>query len=176
MRLQEGTPAPAFDALVWNGEKLRLSDYAGKKLWLGFYRYASCPLCNLRIHDLIKRYDDFKAKGLNVAAIFQSPPESIAEYVGKQAPPFPLVCDPQEKLYKLYGLESGLGAYLSPKNLGPGAKAIRLGFMPGKMEGTKTRIPGDFLIGPDGRIQKAFYGEVISDHIPFEEVEKFLGK
>ena len=42
----------------------------------------------------------------------------MAKYVGRQNPPFPLVSDPEEKLYALYGLEAGLGAYLSPMNFG----------------------------------------------------------
>ncbi|MEW6776718.1 MAG: peroxiredoxin-like family protein [Bdellovibrionota bacterium] len=174
MRLKEGTKAPDLEATNWDGTRVKLSDYRDKKVWLAFFRYASCPLCNLRVHDMIQRQDELK--GLSILAVFQSPPESIAEYVGKQEPPFPLLSDPEEKLYKLYGLESGLGAFVSPKNLVPGAKATRLGFLPGRMEGTKTRIPGDFLIGPDGVIQKAFYGEVISDHIPFEDAVKFAQK
>ena len=45
--------------------------------------------------------------------------------------------------------------------------------MPGRMEGSKTRIPGDFLIDPKGGIGGTYYGEVIADHIPFERVEHF---
>lgn len=175
MRLKPGTGAPDFTADAWNGTTLKLSDYAGKKVWLAFFRYASCPLCNLRVHDIIRRHDEFTSKGVQVLAVFQSPKESISGYVGKQAPPFPLISDPEEKLYRIYGLESGLGAYLSPGNLPHLARAAKEGFMSTYSEGTRTRIPGDFLIGPDGVIQAVYYGEKISDHIPFETVEKWMG-
>ncbi|MBK7973477.1 MAG: AhpC/TSA family protein [Deltaproteobacteria bacterium] len=77
-------------------------------------------------------------------------------------------------LYELYGLESGLAAFASPKNLGRMARATAAGFGPGRMEGTKTRIPGDFLIDEGGVIHDLFYGEVIADHIPFERVDAFV--
>ena len=48
--------------------------------------------------------------------------------------------------------------------------------MPGPPEGTKTRIPADFLINPDGTIHEVYYGEKIGDHIPFERVEAFLNR
>ncbi len=81
--------------------------------------------------------------------------------------------DPDEKLYRLYGLETSFAGYVSPANLGRFASAISSGFGVGRMEGSKTRIPGDFLIDADGRIGSAYYGEVIADHIPFDRVERF---
>lgn len=174
MRLQVGMRAPSFDGVSWDGTSVRLADFAGRMLWLAFFRYASCPLCNLRVHDLILRYPDYASRGLAIVAIFQSPASSIAEYVGRQRPPFPLLADPSEALYQLYGLESGVAAFASPKNLGRMSRALAAGFAPGPMEGTRTRIPGDFLIDEGGVIRDLFYGEVIADHVPFERVDAFL--
>lgn len=174
MSLSAGTPAPDFEAAVWNGDQVKLADYRGKKLWLAFFRYASCPLCNLRVRDIINRHEELSGKGMEVLAVFQSPPESIAKYVGKQEPPFPLVSDPEEKLYKLYELETSLGGFMSLKNVGRLKEAMAAGFKPGKPEGSIQRIPGDFLIDAEGVIQDAYYGEVIADHIPFERVEAFV--
>jgi peroxiredoxin len=174
MRLTTGAIAPSFEAQDWKERAHRLEDLRGHMVWLAFFRYASCPLCNLRVHQLIQRYDELTARDLRVLAVFQSPPASIARYVGEQEPPFPLLCDPEERLYGLYGLEHGLGAYVSPRNAPALTMATAKGFLPGKMEGTKTRIPADFLIDPEGVIQDVFYGSVIADHIPFERVERFL--
>ena len=52
----------------------------GKKVMLSFYRYAACPLCNLRVNDLINHYPDFNNKGLEMIAIFQSPTKSILKF------------------------------------------------------------------------------------------------
>ncbi len=175
MRLQVGMRAPIFDAASWDGTTIRLADFEGRKLWLAFFRYASCPLCNLQVRDLIQRYPDLASRGLAIAAVFQSPAASIAEYVGRQRPPFPLLADPGEGLYRLYGLEASVAAFASPRNYSRAVRATLAGFAPGRMEGTRTRIPGDFLIDEGGVIRDLFYGEVIADHIPFERVEAFLG-
>lgn len=174
MRISEGTKAPSFDAVDWRGEPVRLADYAGKRTWLAFFRYAGCPLCNLRVHHLIERHAALRERGLEVVGVFQSTKEGMAKYVGRQNPPFPLISDPEEKLYALYGLETSLAGYLSPMNFGRLGKALASGFGPGSPEGSKTRIPADFLIDGDQTIRHVFYGKVIADHIPFEEVDRFL--
>ena len=175
MKLQPGTEAPDFTAEVWSGETVRLAEHRGRPVWLAFFRYASCPLCNLRVHDINERFADLESRGLVVLAVFQSPPSSVTEYVGRQAPPFPIICDPEESLYTLYGLENSVGAFANPANLWNFAKTARKGLLKlGRMEGTKTRIPADFLINADGVIQTAFYGRKIADHIPFDLVDAFL--
>lgn len=176
MRITIGERALDFTARTWKGDTVRLSDSAGTKRWLAFFRYASCPLCNLRVRDIGRRYEQLTEAGLVVLAVFQSPAESVAEYVGTQEPAFPLICDPEEDLYRLYGLETSLAGFLSPMNLGRVAAATKAGFKPGRMEGSKTRIPGDFLIDEEGFVRDAFYGKVIADHIPFERVEAFVGE
>ena len=129
MRLSQGSKAPDFEARDWNGKTIRLSAVPGKR-WLAFFRYASCPLCNLRVHQIVGKHEELTRGSLSVVAVFQSPSESIARNVGKQAPPFPIIADPDERLYALYGLETSLGGYLSPRNFGRLAHALALGFPP----------------------------------------------
>lgn len=175
MKLAPGTTSPDFTAAAWTGETVSLQQHRGHPVWLAFFRYASCPLCNLRVHDMIERFGDFEAKGLKILAVFQSPPNSVTEYVGKQEPPFPLICDPEESLYALFGLDSSVFAFANPANLWNFAKTAPKGLLKlGRMDGTKTRIPADFLIDADGVIRTSFYGRKIADHIPFELVDAFL--
>ncbi|MEZ0229272.1 MAG: peroxiredoxin-like family protein [Planctomycetota bacterium] len=174
-RLAERAKAPDFETEDAAGRKLRLSEVPGKR-WLAFFRYASCPLCNLQVSKIMKRHAELAAGGLTVLAVFQSPKESMAEYVGKQGPPFALVPDPEERLYALYGVETSFAGFVSPKNAGRLAKALASGFMPGKKEGSATRIPADFLIDADGTIARAYYGKVIADHIPLDDVVAFVKK
>jgi peroxiredoxin len=175
MKRTPGEAAPDFDAECWDGGRVKLADADGKRTWLAFFRYASCPLCNLRVHQMITRHERYEAAGLRVLAVFQSAPASIAEYVGKQAPPFPLICDPEEKLYALYGLNHSKLGLLHPANAVGLAHAASKGFLPGKQDGTVDRLPADFLLGPDLRIEHAYYAKRIGEHIPFERVDAFLG-
>ncbi|MFC1890661.1 peroxiredoxin-like family protein, partial [Thermodesulfobacteriota bacterium] len=154
-----------------------LEDYRGKRLMLSFYRYASCPLCNLRIHELIKNHDPLKDRGLSMLAVFQSPAESILEYVGRQDIPFPVIPDPDRSLYHAYGVESSWGAFLkAAARLPEMIAATRAGFRPGRMEGETAMVPADFLVGPDLVVEKAYYGKDIGDHIPIADVEAWLNK
>ena len=176
MRIMTGQQAPDFTATVYAREPLTLSALQGRKVWLAFFRYAGCPLCNLRVHQMIQRHDAWAAQGLSIVAVFQAPVEEVASNVGEQNAPFPIVCDPDEKLYALYGLEASLAGFLSPKNLAHAAEAARAGFLPGTMHGTKTRLPADFLIDETGRVVETFYADTIAEHIPFARIDAFLAR
>lgn len=176
MRLKSGQNAPLFKTSDIGGEEINLEALKGSKVLLSFYRYASCPLCNLRVHKLIQLFPEFSAKGLKIISIFQSPKESILQYVGKQDAPFPIVPDPSQKLYKLYGVEtSWMGFAKGGLEVQKLMEITKLGFLPGKVEGDMNRIPADFLIDENGVIQTAFYGKDISDHLDESEILKFVG-
>lgn len=173
-RIEIGEKAPGFDAVTLGGKSISLSDLRGRKVWLAFFRYAGCPLCNLRISEIMQRYEGYRRQGLNILAVFQSPLVKMKKYVGKQSPPFPLLSDPEENLYALYGLEKRLSGMITPSVSLKLAKATVKGFLPGMPDGAKSRIPGDFLIDKQGIVMDAFYGRDIADHIPFDRTEKFI--
>ena len=157
------------------GHPFDLDELRGRKVWVAFFRYASCPLCNLRVSAIIACYARWEAAGLTVVAVVQSPPHRVAEFMGKQNPPFTILCDPSEALYARFGLETSLRGYAHPKNIAVMAQAAKAGFTPSpKMDGSKTRLPADFLIDRDHLIADAFYADVISAHIPLERVEHFV--
>jgi len=176
MRLQAGEPAKPFEVTDIIGNPIRLQDYAGQKLMLSFYRYASCPLCNLRVHQLAMRQDEFKNKEMNLLAFFQSPQASIARYVGRQDVPFPMVADPERKVYGQYGVESSWAGFFiaGVTKLPHLIRASLKGFFPGKMEGQTALVPADFLIGPDLKIEVAYYGNDIGDHLPMKAIDAWL--
>jgi peroxiredoxin len=172
-RLSPGQAAPPFQVRDWQGNPVGLSYPLERKLLLCFFRYASCPLCNLRVQELIRQQQRLKDHGIDILAIFQSPPERIRHYVGRQQPPFPLIPDPDRKLYHIYGVESSWGGFLRAWTAGIG-KVLRavIGkrFLPGTVEGELHRIPADFLIDIDGRLSLVYYGRDIGDHLPLEHL------
>ncbi|MCG3225385.1 MAG: AhpC/TSA family protein [Candidatus Heimdallarchaeota archaeon] len=173
MRLKDGDEAKNFSLKDISGKQILLSDFKDKKLMLSFYRYASCPLCNLRVQQLIQIHDELKSKGLFLVAFFQSPKESISKYVGKQNAPFPVISDPERKIYKLYGVEHSWIGYLRGGVSLSMLRALWKGFMIGKMEGKKNLLPADFLID-NLKVKKAYYGKTISDHLPIDKIKEFL--
>ena len=168
-----GDRAPVFSATTWLGEGIAIESSRGRKVWLAFFRFASCPLANLRVHEISKRHDLW-ADGLQIIAVFPSPRERIAAHVGKQNPPFPLVSDPHETLYLQYGLRASVAGLIG-KDVGLRTiQAAALGFLPGPTDGTITRLPGDFLIDEEGVVRHARHGEDVADNIPFDRVLEFI--
>lgn len=176
MRIQAGQYAPDFTATVFARAPLTLSSLRGQKVWLAFFRYAGCPLCNLRVHQMIQRHDAWQQRGLAIVTVFQAPEQEVAANVGEQDAPFPIVCDPDEQLYALYGLEASLAGFLSPKNVPLALEALKAGYGPGTVHGTRTRLPADFLIDETGKVVETFYAGHIGEHIPFERIDAFVGR
>lgn len=174
MRLRTGENAPDFQVQNMEGVRVTLSTPRKKLLMLSFFRYASCPLCNLRVHELIKNHDLFRER-VDVVAIFQSPAEKIRQYVGKQDIPFAIIPDPDKELYRLYRVESSWLGFLKAWSVTIHKvfdAVIAHRFLPGSVENELHRIPADFIIAPDNRILRSYYGKDIGDHLPLSEILK----
>lgn len=174
IELRPGMPAPDFVALTSEGMKVRFSEFLGEPIWLIFYRYAGCPLCNLHIMSLTLRREIVEDKGLKVVAVFESEPEDFTRVT--RIPPkqtFHLLADPKKKVYELYGTESRLSGLASPKAGLSLLKAFGAGFKQGKISGDIGQIPASFLINPEGIIETIHYGRHVDDHIPWQTVSDF---
>jgi peroxiredoxin Q/BCP len=180
--LTAGMMAPEFTTEDIFGTPIDLKAYAGKGVLLSFFRNGACALCNLQVHRLIQKYPEYHAQGLDIIAVFESPRESVLQHVGKQDAPFPIIADPEAKLYDLYGLESSEEKVLAPVE---GAEkehreslvreASALGYALQPEEGSNFfRLPADFLIGPDQRLAAALYVDIVGHHISFDEIDQFL--
>jgi peroxiredoxin len=183
MKLQTGEAAPHIEREDIFGERIDLRTYEGKPVLLTFLRNGGCALCNLRIHQLIEHYPELHAHGLEILAVFESPVESVKHYVtSRQDVPFPLIADPTASLYDLYGVEvseektqASMARAGTPEIQQMIQDAAALGYELVHEEGSNfQRIPADFLIGPDQRIQMAFYSDLIGDHLSLAEIEKTL--
>jgi len=176
MRIQTGAHAPPIDHLDILGRPIRLENYRGRAVLVSFYRFASCPFCNLRVHRLIQKQPEFERRGLDLIAVFQSSAANILKHVGQQDPPFPIIADPEKTLYARYGIEaSGWAvARAAVRRMGDAARAVAMGFTPKDIDGDKDLIPGDFLIDAEGIVRIAYYGRDIGDHLPLERIETWL--
>jgi peroxiredoxin Q/BCP len=179
--IHPGMPAPPFRANDLFGNPIDLADYTGKTVLVSFFRNAACALCNLRVHHLIARYDEFARKGMAVIAVFESPSERMLEYVAQQDAPFPLVADPQARLYDLYGVEASeeklAQTMAMPETQMAVQAAAAQGFALTQEPGSNfTRMPADFLIDPDGVVLRAHYANYITDHLPFDVIEQQLAE
>lgn len=174
--IEVGTHAPEFEADGLRDQRVRLSARRGTIVWLAFFRFASCPLCNYRVHEMVERWQEFAERDFQLLAVFQSPAERLREFVAKQSPPFELIADPEMALYDLYGLGSSVSAALSANVMAKGMKAaftsgIKLLALP---DGPATRVPADFFIDRRGVVRESYLGKDIADHVPLEQADAFL--
>lgn len=177
MRLEAGQPAVPFTAHTIDGSAVSLSQFADAPVLLMFARYASCPMCNLRLHDLAKEYAGLRDRGLAVVAFFHSPVHAIRAHAGRRQYPFPLVADPDFRVYRKYGVETSwprlLFSTLIPRFYLDFFRSLLHGFW-GGMALQMAKMPADFLVGPDGRLVAAHYGRDIGDHLTVAELHTLL--
>lgn len=176
MRLLPGTAAPECTLTTVRGESTPLTALRGAPVWLAFSRFAACPLCNFRIHQIVGQWPQrFAGTRLRLFVIFQSPAAKLAEYVATQEAPFDLVADPTMDLYRLFRVERSLPKMVSFHALKVAVSAVAEGLVvPAGPDGPITRVPADFLIDPSGVIRVARYGENITDHIALDRVADFV--
>jgi peroxiredoxin len=56
MRQVEGNVAPELRLPAWDGGQFSTAELEGRRYLLSFFRFASCPLCNMRMHLLVRRF------------------------------------------------------------------------------------------------------------------------
>jgi peroxiredoxin Q/BCP len=144
IRLQPGDPAPDFALTTDTGETLRLRDLAGQRVILYAYPAAMTPGCTTQACDFRDSLQSLKAHGLTVVGISPDPPAKLAAFREREHLTFPLVSDPDKAVLTAYG------AYGPKQNYGRTVMGV---------------IRSTFVIGPDGRIERAFYNVKATGHV-----------
>jgi len=137
-----GDPAPDFELESNTGEKIRLADYFGKKkVVLVFYVKDNTPGCTAEMKGIKNYYQKISDK-YEIFGINQDSTESHTNFCQRHDLPFRILTDKGKKVAALYHAIGILGMY------------------------TK-RIT--YLIGLDGKIEKAIDSMGASSHIEFVE-------
>jgi peroxiredoxin Q/BCP len=134
-KLKPGMRAPEVLGLDQNGNEIKLSDFAGKKLVLYFYPKDSTPGCTAEACSLRDNYADLRDAGYAVVGVSVDSAKSHLKFIEKNTLPFPLIADTDHKLVEemgVWGEKSMCGR---------------------KYMGTFRTT---FIIGPDGVIEKIF--------------------
>ena len=100
--LQKGTKAPYFEGVDENGNTVKLTDFAGKKLVLYFYPKDSTPGCTAEACDLRDNYERFLALGYNVLGVSKDSAASHQKFIAKYELPFHLIADTDMTILKAY--------------------------------------------------------------------------
>ena len=130
MRLEVGMTAPMFTAEALSGKRVDLAALRGRTVLIKFYRFATCPVCNLHMHRFIKEYGALEALGLTTVVLYHSPADKL-ESAQPTIAPFDLVADPEKAIFRKYGVETGWAGMFSPAVMLDYTRALIAGFPPG---------------------------------------------
>jgi thioredoxin-dependent peroxiredoxin len=173
MRLTTGDIAPSFEAVDLAGENFALDQPRRRRVLLSFLRYASCPMCLLRIDELVRAKARLETEDIDVVVVLHSPRKRILQHVRRELP-FRVIPDADRRLYRLYRVETSwprlLVSVLRPSFYARWIVATWRGYLGGAVDGEFARLPADFLIAGDGTIMLAHYGSAVGDHVDLERL------
>ncbi|MEQ1637301.1 MAG: peroxiredoxin [Methylococcales bacterium] len=95
-------PVPDFEATATSGKTFKLSDYRGQNLILYFYPKDSTPGCTQEGQDFRDNYEQFKALNCEIVGVSRDTLRAHENFKCKQAFPFELLADTDERLCQLF--------------------------------------------------------------------------
>lgn len=174
MRRTSGEKAPRIHLPAIDGSMFDTDTLQGKPFLLSFFRFASCPLCNMRVHGLVQRFAQF-GDHFTVVAVFDSPLENLVQQTQGHKAPFPILADESNRSYTEYGIEHSFSGVVKGMvlRLPTLIRGMFKGYIPTTIKGSLTTMPADFLIDGNGIIHTAHYGRDEGDHLPWDDIQAF---
>ncbi|SIO86723.1 thioredoxin-dependent thiol peroxidase [Nocardiopsis sp. JB363] len=155
IRLEPGDQAPDFTLSDADGESVTLSKVladTGKSVVLYFYPAAMTPGCTTEACDFRDNVAEFADAGFTVLGVSPDEPEKLARFREKESLTFTLLGDPGKDTLSAYG------AFGEKKNYGRVVQGV---------------IRSTFIVGTDGKVQKAFYNVKATGHV--DRIKRELG-
>jgi hypothetical protein len=168
-RVDVGAVLAARELFSISGDRVRIPD-ADRLVHLQFRRFAGCPICNLHVRSLVLRQDEIVAAGIHEVAVFHSPADALLPH--QDGVPFPMVADPEKRLYREFGVEPSVRALLDPRAWGPAVRGILHKRRPLalNLRGGPLGLPAEFLIASDGKVVARKYGVHAYDQWSVDEL------
>lgn len=101
--IEVGKKAPAFTLENQDGNKTKLSDYAGKWVVLYFYPKDDTPGCTTQACDFSASIDAYGALDAEVIGVSPDGPEKHQKFIAKHDLKVTLLCDPEHGVMEKYG-------------------------------------------------------------------------
>ena len=98
-----GDKAPEILGRDENGQEIRLSDYAGRKLVLYFYPKDMTSGCTAQACSLRDGYSELRKQGYEVLGVSIQDEKSHQKFIAKNQLPFHLIADTDMALNQTFG-------------------------------------------------------------------------
>ncbi|MDN4500834.1 redoxin domain-containing protein [Alteromonadaceae bacterium BrNp21-10] len=161
-----------------DGSEFDVSQIKGKRYMLSFFRFAACPFCNLRVHQLVENASAWN-DNFTIVAVFDSPLDNLQRYADRHQSPFPILADETNKYYKQFGVQRSILRTLKgfilrfPQVLN--AMFVQ-GYWPTSFKGNLFTMPLDILVNEQGVVELVYLGKDEGDHLPLQDMLTFANK
>ena len=135
-QLAPGDEAPEFSLKSDDGETVSLSDYGGRRVVVYFYPADDTPGCTKEACQFSDLFDEYETLGVDVLGISPDDTSSHLRFRSKHGLRVRLLSDPTHETMERYGAWGEKTLY--------GRKSVGV-------------IRSTFLVGADGRIERAWY-------------------
>ncbi len=102
--MEIGSKAPEVLGRDENGNEIKLSDYAGRKLVLYFYPKDMTSGCTTEACNLRDHYEELTANGYEVVGVSVDDAASHRKFIDKHGLPFRLIADTDKALVEAFGV------------------------------------------------------------------------
>ena len=102
--IKEGDMVPKFELLDSDGNKVKSTDFKGKKHVIYFYPKDFTPGCTVEADEFSKNYNKFKKAGIEIVGISKDDVDSHKKFCAKMKIPFVLLADTKTEVAKKFGV------------------------------------------------------------------------
>jgi len=102
--ISEGDSVPKFEAIDANGNKVKSTDFKGKKHVIYFYPKDFTPGCTTEADEFSKDYKKFQKEGIEVIGVSPDDVDSHKKFCDKMGIKFPLLADADKEISQKFGV------------------------------------------------------------------------
>ncbi|MCH8833395.1 MAG: thioredoxin-dependent thiol peroxidase [Thaumarchaeota archaeon] len=102
--ISEGGPVPKFELEDSDGNKVKSTDFKGKKHVIYFYPRDFTPGCTTEADEFSRDYKKFKKSGIDVLGISPDDVDSHKKFCKKMGIPYTLLADTNKEVSKKFGV------------------------------------------------------------------------
>jgi thiol-disulfide isomerase/thioredoxin len=116
--LTRAIPAEDFSAELLDGSRIRLTNLAGKVVFLNFWA-TWCGPCRMEMPSMEALYRELKDEGLEILAVdVQERKKDVVNFISSYNLNFPAALDPSGNIAAVYGIEAFPTTYIIDRNGG----------------------------------------------------------